>query len=77
MMLPQTAKIRVNCICPWFVDTVMTAGIATQWHKAKLPVNQPVDVANVIADVACEREFNGNALYVEGTRLLDIGGWMH
>lgn len=64
--LPQTAGIRASAICPWFVDTVMVTGIDMQWRRTKLPVNKPVDVVGVIAHVAAERNFTGNALLVEG-----------
>jgi hypothetical protein len=49
----------------------MVAGIATQWKRAKLPVNLPVDVATVITDVAAEINFSGNSLLVEGMNIVE------
>lgn len=40
------------------------------WRAAGLPINEPVDVARIIAGVACDPEMNGKAIYVEGGR-----GW--
>lgn len=65
IILPQS-DIRVNAMFPWFVDATMTAGIIMQRQKVKLLVNMPVDIASVIADVATEMGFCGNALLVEG-----------
>lgn len=48
----------------------MTAGIAEVWEKYKLPMNETEGVANIIADIGCERGMNGKAIYVEGNR-----GW--
>jgi len=72
LTLPQTAHIRVNAICPWFVDTIMTAGIATQWRKAGLPINVPAGIADIIVGVANEKGMNGKAIYVEGNRGWDV-----
>jgi NAD(P)-dependent dehydrogenase (short-subunit alcohol dehydrogenase family) len=66
--LPKSAGIRVNTLCPWFAETSTTAVFDKQWKRAKLPVNTTADVANIVVDVACEREFNGNAFYVEGKK---------
>jgi len=46
----------------------MTAVFDKRWKRAKLPVNTTADVTNIVVDVACVREFNGNALYVEGKK---------
>jgi len=70
VQLPETTNIRINAICPWFVDTIMTAGISTQWRKAGLPINTPIGVAEIITGLACEKGMNGKAIYVEGNR-----GW--
>ncbi|KEF63645.1 uncharacterized protein A1O9_01623 [Exophiala aquamarina CBS 119918] len=70
LYLPPTTDIRVNAICPWMVPTAMTAGIETMWRAAGLPINETVDVARIIAGVACDPDMNGKAIYVEGGR-----GW--
>jgi hypothetical protein len=70
LYLPPTTGIRVNAICPWMVPTAMTAGIESLWRAADLPINETVDVAKIIAGVACDPEMNGKAIYVEGGR-----GW--
>ena len=54
------------------VPTAMTAGIESSWRAAGLPINETADVAKVIAGVACDREKNGNAYYVEGGRAWEI-----
>ena len=41
--------IRINAICPWFTETRLAKGVSSDWHSAGLPVNQPIDVAKVIA----------------------------
>ncbi|KIX02523.1 uncharacterized protein Z518_08464 [Rhinocladiella mackenziei CBS 650.93] len=72
LYLPPVMGIRVNAICPWMVATAMTAGIEPSWRAAGLPVNEPRDVAEVIAGVACAHEENGKAFYVEGGRAWEI-----
>lgn len=70
--LPTTHNIRVNAICPWMTETGMVAGIEDGWRKANLPVNQPLDVAKVIAGVVSSPELNGTSMYVEGGRAWEI-----
>lgn len=69
MTLPASG-IRINAICPWFTDTVMTAGIKEKWVENNLPMNDPAGVAALIAGVACEKGMNGKSIYVEGNN-----GW--
>jgi len=69
LTLPDS-HIRINAVCPWFVKTRMTAGIAEVWAKHKLPMNETEGVAKIIVDIGCERGMNGKAIYVEGNR-----GW--
>jgi NAD(P)-dependent dehydrogenase (short-subunit alcohol dehydrogenase family) len=70
LTLHKAANIRVNAICPWYVDTAMTARLAEKWQKYSLPVNRPAGVAEIIAAVAASKGMNGKAIYVEGDR-----GW--
>jgi len=70
LTLPDAANIRINAVCPWFVKTIMTAGIADKWRKANLPMNDTEGIAAVYAGLAAERGMNGRAIYVEGNR-----GW--
>ena len=69
---PSTLGIRVNAICPWMTATALVAGIEEAWHKAKLPVNQPIDVARVIMSVLKLKGLNGKAMYIEGGRAWEI-----
>lgn len=41
--------LRVNAICPTFVRTAMTKSFADTWLSRGLPVNEPNDVANLVA----------------------------
>lgn len=50
----------------------MVAGIEEGWHKADLPINQPLDVAKVIAGVVSLPELNGTSMYIEGGRAWEI-----
>ena len=70
--LPLACGIRVNAICPWMTDTAVAAGISESWHKAKLPVNHPVDVGKVIVDVTASEGLHGKAMYVEGGRAWEV-----
>lgn len=71
LTLPDS-NIRINAVCPWFVNTRMSAGIAESWKTHNLPMNEPVDVANIIIGLGCERGMNGKAFYVEGARAWEI-----
>lgn len=42
------------------------------WRAAGLPINGTVDVARIIAGVACDPDMNGKAIYVEGGRGREI-----
>ena len=48
----------------------MVAGFESAWREAQLPVNEPIDVARIIAGISCTEGMNGKAIYVEGGR-----GW--
>lgn len=50
----------------------MVAGVEEGWRKANLPINQPMDVAKVIAGVVCAQGLNGTSMYVEGGRAWEI-----
>lgn len=65
-------RIRINCICPWMTTTGMVKGIQDGWFKAGLPVNTPLDVAKVMANVLGDKELNGQAMYIEGGRAWEI-----
>ena len=52
--------------------TQVTAGIQDIWYAAKLPVNQPTDVARVVMNVTQSEGLNGKAFYVEGGRAWEI-----
>ena len=69
---PEKLGIRVNALCPWMTATQMVAGIEESWYKAKLPVNQPDDVAKVIVDIVQSKSRNGGAFYVEGGRAWEV-----
>lgn len=64
--------IRTNCICPWMTTTAMVKGIQDGWFKAGLPVNRPLDVAKIMANVLADQELNGKSMYVEGGRAWEI-----
>ncbi|KAL9083533.1 MAG: hypothetical protein Q9159_005725 [Coniocarpon cinnabarinum] len=70
--LPSAFGVRVNTVCPWMTRTIMTSGIETDWYKAKLPVNEPEDVARVLAEIAVSNGLNGKSMYVEGGRAWEI-----
>jgi NAD(P)-dependent dehydrogenase (short-subunit alcohol dehydrogenase family) len=44
--------LRLNAVCPSMTLTGMVAGIKDRWMAIGAPVNQPIDVANVIAGIA-------------------------
>ena len=52
--------------------TAIVAGIEKEWYAAKLPVNQPQDIAKVIVDVTRSEGLNGKAMYVEGGRAWEV-----
>lgn len=66
----QAHRLRVNTVCPWMTDTVLTKGIRDSWIKAGLPVNKPVDVARITVGLMVDPQLNGTSMYVEGGR-----GW--
>lgn len=69
--LPYTAhNLRVNAVCPWMTTTGMVNGIQDGWFKAELPVNTPMDVAKITAELLVDPQLNGKSMYVEGGR-----GW--
>ncbi|MCJ1314313.1 hypothetical protein MMC25_007994 [Agyrium rufum] len=70
--LPEACNIRVNAICPWMTATQLAAGIEDDWYAAKLPVNQPVDVAKVNVDVTRMKGLHGKAFYIEGGRAWEV-----
>ena len=70
--LPEAAGVRVNAICPWMTATQLAAGIEDAWYAAKLPANQPVDVAKVLLDVTRSKDVHGKAFYVEGGRAWEV-----
>ena len=52
--------------------TAIVAGIEDDWYAAKLPVNQPADIAHVILDVTRSAGLNGKAMYIEGGRAWEV-----
>ena len=52
--------------------TQLVAGIEDGWYAAKLPVNQPIDVGNVLLDVTRSEDIHGKAFYIEGGRAWEI-----
>lgn len=66
----QAHRLRVNAVCPWMTDTVMSKGIRDAWVKAGLPMNVPVDVGRIIVGLLVDSQLNGTSMYVEGGR-----GW--
>ena len=50
----------------------MTSGIQADWLNAKLPANEPEDVARVIAEIVVSKGLNGKSMYVEGGRAWEI-----
>ncbi|KIV93043.1 hypothetical protein PV10_04288 [Exophiala mesophila] len=69
-VLPESNGVRVNAVCPWYVATGMTSLIEDKWLEAGLPVNQPGDIAQIIAGLTAIAGLNGKAIYAEGGR-----GW--
>jgi hypothetical protein len=69
--LPQYG-VRINAICPWMTATSMVASIEPGWRAAGLPVNEPIDVAEIILAVDFGRNINGKGVFVEGGRGWDI-----
>ena len=70
--LPEAVGVRVNAICPWMTATQIVAGIEDSWYAAKLPVNQPSNVAKVLLDVTQTTHIHGKAFYIEGGRAWEI-----
>lgn len=66
----QAHRLRVNAVCPWMTDTVLTKGIRDAWVNAGMPVNVPMDVARIIVGLMVDSQLNGTSMYVEGGR-----GW--
>ncbi|KAF2238887.1 putative 3-hydroxyacyl-CoA dehydrogenase [Viridothelium virens] len=64
--------IRINAICPWFTETRLAKGVSSDWHANNLPVNQPIDVAKIIAGTMAASTLNGAALFVTGGRAWDV-----
>jgi len=72
--LKEEANIRVNCICPTFVDTAlprrrlasMSAEERTRWEAAlaRMPMIEPSEVANVILDLVRDDDLTGQAIAV-------------
>ena len=52
--------------------TQIVAGIEDTWRAAKLPINQPTDVAEVLLNVTRSGDVHGKAFYVEGGRAWEI-----
>ena len=72
LYVPEALNIRVNAICPWMTATQVVAGIEDAWYAAKLPVNQPADVAEVLLNVTRSSDVHGKAFYMEGGRAWEI-----
>ena len=50
LYLPKTFPgVRINAVCPSMTFTGMTVGLEDGWMKDGLPVNQPGDIAKVLA----------------------------
>ncbi|KAI9713063.1 MAG: hypothetical protein M1820_001048 [Bogoriella megaspora] len=64
--------IRINAICPWYTQTRMARNVQDHWLKAGLPVNQPMDVARIIAGAMIDATLNGAALFISGGKAWDI-----
>lgn len=70
--LKGEANIRVNCICPTFVDTAlprrrlaaMSAEERARWEAAlaRMPMIEPAQVANVILDLVRDDDLTGQAI---------------
>ncbi|CAK7230073.1 hypothetical protein SCUCBS95973_007450 [Sporothrix curviconia] len=81
---PLRYGVRVNAICPWATDTQLLAGVKDRWVAEKLPLNQPVDVAQMILQCAADPSLNGKSVFVAGGRGYDTeegydktqGQWM-
>jgi len=65
-------NMRVNCLCPWFVDTQMASSVKDLWAKTELAMNTPSGVAQVILGLSADNTINGRAFYLEGDRAWDI-----
>ena len=74
--LPETHNIRVNGICPSLTRTPLAAKAANNilplWEDAKLPVNEPSDVATVAMSLICDSISNRKVLWVEGAKVWDF-----
>lgn len=67
---PNALGSRINTVCPGMITTAMTKGIEQAWKASGSLVDDPADVAKIIAQVACESSLNGESIFVEGGR-----GW--
>lgn len=72
LYLPSAHGIRINAVCPWMTSTAMVTGVEPIWRKEGLPLNSPMDVANIMAQICMERDMNGKSMYVEGGRAWEI-----
>ncbi|KAI5295287.1 hypothetical protein KEM52_001828 [Ascosphaera acerosa] len=66
--LPETHDIRINTVSPWMTISAITGGIVKPWKEAGLPMNQPEDVAKVMAAVISDQRLHGKNMYVAGAR---------
>jgi len=72
-------NIRINCICPGFIETPMTSLIIPEDTAARdyshlwpLPsIGRPEDIAQAALYLACD-----DSSFVTGTALVVDGGWM-
>ena len=70
--LPVTHGVRINAVAPWFTATEMTKPIRDEWLAGSLPVNQPEDVAHLVAGLMASPSANGKAVFVGGGQGWDI-----
>lgn len=72
-MFPDSNGIRINAVCPSVTRTPLAVIHALPaWESAGLPVNESVDIANVILDLGSNGTSNAKILYVEGCKAWDV-----
>jgi NAD(P)-dependent dehydrogenase (short-subunit alcohol dehydrogenase family) len=71
--LPASHNIRVNVVCPSLTRTPLASmHVLPFFEKHKLPINEPMDIADSVLFLASAPECNRKILWVEGAKSWDI-----